>query len=190
MCGVCACHVVCRVVLLYLSSREQLNKTALQERWRAGRISMRRIPSQRLRHLLGLLLLGPELVCALHARATRLPLAARACTSASASSAQDSAQLHWFVRTEQFCQPFPVVKPHLEAHRQWVTAQREAGYPVTSGYRVDAEGRPGGGGLMLFRAASHEAAVAFVAEDPLVANRCVDYQVNRWIAEVGDIELL
>jgi uncharacterized protein YciI len=94
------------------------------------------------------------------------------------------------VRTEQFCQPFPVVKPHLEAHRQWVTAQREAGYPVTSGYRVDAEGRPGGGGLMLFRAASHEAAVAFVAEDPLVANRCVDYQVNRWIAEVGDIELL
>src|SRR6056297_4140554 len=113
-------------------------------------------------HPLAVLLFLPPLVCALHPHATPHPHAkrVRSCISASAPSAPDS-ELQWFVKTEQFSQPFPVVKPHLEAHRKWVAAQREAGYPVTSGYRVDAEGRPGGGGLMLFRAASHEAAVSF-----------------------------
>ena len=27
-------------------------------------------------------------------------------------------------------------------------------------------------------------------EDPLVANGCVDWQVNGWIADVGDLELV
>jgi len=113
----------------------------------------------------------------------------RACAT-PARSTSDADRLHWFVKTETFCQPFPIVKPHLEAHREWVAAERAGGYPVVSGYRVDENGKPGGGGLMLFRAASHEEAVAFVANDPLVANECVSYQVNRWIAEVGDIALL
>jgi len=96
--------------------------------------------------------------------------------------------LKWFVKTEQFCKPFPVVKPHLEAHRAWVAELREAGMTVTSGYRVDAEGKPGGGGLMLFRAFDHKAAVKLCESDPLVANECVDWVVNGWIAEVGDIQ--
>ena len=96
--------------------------------------------------------------------------------------------LKWFVKTEQFCKPFPVVKPHLEAHRAWVAELREAGMTVTSGYRVDAEGKPGGGGLMLFRAFDHKAAVKLCESDPLVANECVDWAVNGWIAEVGDIQ--
>ena len=86
--------------------------------------------------------------------------------------------LYWFVNSETFCKPFPIVKPHLVAHRAWVADKRDGGCPVTSGYRVDAEGKPGGGGLMLFRAASHDEAVAFVANDPLVAHECVTYQVR------------
>ncbi|KAH8068200.1 YCII-related domain containing protein [Aureococcus anophagefferens] len=54
----------------------------------------------------------------------------------------------WFVKTEQFCAPFPVVKPHLEAHRAWVTELRDGGATITSGYRVDGEGKPGGGGML------------------------------------------
>ena len=98
--------------------------------------------------------------------------------------------LKWFVKTEQFCKPFPVVKPHLEAHRAWVAELREAGMTVTSGYRVDSEGKPGGGGLLLFAAADHAAALALVTQDPLIANDCVEWQLNRWIPEVGDIELV
>ena len=96
----------------------------------------------------------------------------------------------WFVKTETFSKPFPVVKPYLEAHREWVAQCREDGETVTSGYRVDADGKPGGGGLMLLAARDYAAAEAFVLQDPLVANDCVDWQLNGWIPEVGDIELV
>ena len=101
-----------------------------------------------------------------------------------------SLQPSWFVKTETFKKPFPVVKPHLEAHRAWVANLREEGLTITSGYRVDSEGRPGGGGLMLFAAADHAAAKSLCLQDPLIANDCVEWQLNGWIAEVGDIELV
>mmetsp|Transcript_12439 Transcript_12439/g.26473 ORF Transcript_12439/g.26473 Transcript_12439/m.26473 type:complete len:167 (+) Transcript_12439:118-618(+) len=102
--------------------------------------------------------------------------------------------MHWFVKTEQFCKPFPVVKPHLEAHRAWVRSLREqndsGNQPtIVSGYRVDAEDRPGGGGLMIFAAKDYAAAEELVRNDPLIANECVDWQLNKWIAETGDINL-
>lgn len=95
----------------------------------------------------------------------------------------------WFVKTEQFCKPFPQVKPHLEAHRAWVAVLREEGYCITSGYRVDSEGKPGGGGLMFLAAKTYAEAEALVLLDPLVANGCVDWKLNGWMPEVGDIEL-
>lgn len=98
--------------------------------------------------------------------------------------------LHWFVKTEQFCKPFPEVKPHLEAHRTWVRSLREANeQTIVSGYRVDENDRPGGGGLMIFAAKDYAAAKKFVMCDPLVANECVDWQLNKWIAETGDINI-
>ena len=96
----------------------------------------------------------------------------------------------WFCKTEQFKRPFPEVKPHLEAHKEWVTKLRtEQGMCITSGYRVDAAGRPGGGGLMFLAAQSYEAALEVVLQDPLVANDCVDWELNGWIGQVGDIQM-
>lgn len=95
----------------------------------------------------------------------------------------------WFVKTEQFCQPFPFVKPHLEAHRAWVAKLRSEGHCVTSGYRVDGDGKPGGGGMMFFAATSYEAAEELVRQDPLVANGCVDWALHGWVSEVGDVQL-
>eukprot|EP00555_Chaetoceros_dichaeta_P002469 CAMPEP_0198250822 /NCGR_PEP_ID=MMETSP1447-20131203/1859_1 /TAXON_ID=420782 /ORGANISM="Chaetoceros dichaeta, Strain CCMP1751" /LENGTH=297 /DNA_ID=CAMNT_0043935709 /DNA_START=158 /DNA_END=1049 /DNA_ORIENTATION=+ len=78
-------------------------------------------------------------------------------------------QESWFCKTEQFIRPFPEVRPHLEAHKRWVVDLRRQGYCVTSGYRVDSEGRPGGGGLMFLAAKNYEDARALVLKDPLVA---------------------
>ena len=103
--------------------------------------------------------------------------------------------LHWFVKTEQFCKPFPEVKPHLEAHREWVRSLRatdnttQQQTTIVSGYRVDENDRPGGGGLMIFAAKDYTSAKEFVMNDPLVANGCVDWQLNKWIAETGDISI-
>ena len=101
-------------------------------------------------------------------------------------------QQKWFVKTETFKSSlsFPQIKPHLEGHKEWVAGMRSDGASITSGYRVDADGRPGGGGLMLFAAANYEAAEKLVLCDPLIANGCVDWQLNQWIADVGDIALV
>ena len=98
--------------------------------------------------------------------------------------------MHWFVKTETFCKPFPEVRPHLEAHREWVKSMRAGGdETIVSGYRVDENDRPGGGGLMIFAAQDYAAAEALVKCHPLVANGCVDWQLNKWIAETGDISV-
>ena len=99
-------------------------------------------------------------------------------------------QQSWFCKTEQFSKPFPVVKPHLEAHKKWVEELRRQGYSITSGYRVDSEGKPGGGGLMFLAAANYEEALSIVQQDPLIVNDCVDWQLNGWIGQVGDVALL
>lgn len=95
----------------------------------------------------------------------------------------------WFCKTEQFCKPYPEVKPYLEAHNEWVKKLRREGHCITSGYRVDADGKPGGGGLMFLTARSYEDAHQLVLQDPLVANDCVDWELNGWIGQVGDIQM-
>jgi len=98
-------------------------------------------------------------------------------------------QEKWFCKTESFKRPFPQVKPHLKAHKDWVKDLRRQGYCITSGYRVDSEGKPGGGGLMFLAANSYEDALKLILQDPLVENDCVDWQLNGWIGQVGDIQM-
>jgi uncharacterized protein YciI len=95
----------------------------------------------------------------------------------------------WFCKTEQFKKPFPEVKPHLEAHKHWVKDLRRRGYCITSGYRVDSEGKQGGSGLMFLAAKNYDEAHALVLQDPLVANDCVDWELNGWIGQVGDVQM-
>ena len=101
--------------------------------------------------------------------------------------------MKWFVKTEKFCKPYPQVKPHLEAHREWVSSLRDsknsAQQVIASGYRVDENDKPGGGGLMIFAAKDYSAAEELVMNDPLIENECVDWRLNRWIPETGDITL-
>lgn len=95
----------------------------------------------------------------------------------------------WFCKTETFVRPIAEVKPHLEAHKDWVKELRRNGYCLTSGYRVDSEGKPGGGGLMFLAARSYAEARKLVLQDPLVKNSCVDWELNGWIGQVGDVQM-
>lgn len=57
--------------------------------------------------------------------------------------------MKWFVKTETFSKPYPEVKQYLEEHRRWVRLLREEGnVKIASGYRVDENDKPGGGGLV------------------------------------------
>ena len=93
----------------------------------------------------------------------------------------------WFIKTETFRLPRPQLLAHLQAHHAWVAELRQQGVVMSSGYLVDQAGRPGGGGLLLLAADDYAAAEALVLQDPLIANGCVDWQLQGWIPAVGDL---
>lgn len=98
----------------------------------------------------------------------------------------------WFVKTETFTAVAAVLsveqrRPTLEAHRRWVLDEAAAGVRrLRSGYLVDGDRRPGGGGLLIFEASSYADALAWVQNDPMIIAGLVDWQVQEWIPVNGD----
>ena len=95
----------------------------------------------------------------------------------------------WFVKQETFLRPYAAMKPHLEAHRAWVEALRQRGVAISSGYLVDGEGRPGGGGLLLLEAPDYAAAKALIQDDPMLRSGGVRWQLGQWRPVVGDLAI-
>lgn len=93
----------------------------------------------------------------------------------------------WFVKTETFRRSYSAMRPHLAAHRAWVEALRGRGVRISSGYLVDGEGRPGGGGLLLLQAPDYATAEALIADDPMLRSGGVDWQLAQWMPAVGDL---
>ena len=97
----------------------------------------------------------------------------------------------WFVKTETFtvaAAALPVEQRRLilEAHRRWVLQEAALGRRVRSGYLVDGDRLPGGGGLLIFEATSYPEALAWVENDPMIRAGLVDWQVQEWIPVSGD----
>jgi len=86
----------------------------------------------------------------------------------------------WFIKQETFLRPYSAMQPHLAAHRAWVAELRAAGVVISSGYLVDGQGQPGGGGLLVLQAADHA--------DPMVCSGGVDWTLHGWISAVGELE--
>ena len=95
----------------------------------------------------------------------------------------------WFVKQETFLRPYAAMKPHLEAHHRWVEDLRRTGVVISSGYLVDGQGRPGGGGLLLLEAPSYAEAEELVRGDPMVRSGGVEWRLQQWRPAVGDLEL-
>jgi uncharacterized protein YciI len=95
----------------------------------------------------------------------------------------------WFVKHETFLRPYAELRPHLAAHRTWVADLRQRGVRISSGYLVDGEGRPGGGGLLLLEAADYAGAEALIRDDPMVRSGGVDWGLQQWNSAVGDLEV-
>jgi len=92
----------------------------------------------------------------------------------------------WFVKTETFTAsaaslPAEQRRPTLEAHRHWVVQEAAAGRRLRSGYLVNADRKPGGGGLLMFEASSYAEALAWVQNDPMIRAGLVDWTLQEWI---------
>jgi uncharacterized protein YciI len=93
----------------------------------------------------------------------------------------------WFVKTETFSRPAGTLQQALAAHRVWVEGLRAQGVRISSGYRVDGAGQPGGGGLLLLEANDHASAEALIRQDPMVRSGGVDWQLHGWLPVAGDL---
>ena len=97
----------------------------------------------------------------------------------------------WFVKHETFTAetadlPMAQRRPHLEAHRAWVEQESAAGRRIRSGFLVDEQRRPGGGGLLIFEAASYAEALEWVQQDPMIKADLVRWTLQEWIPVSGD----
>ena len=97
----------------------------------------------------------------------------------------------WFIKTETFTPetvalPLEQRRPYLDAHRTWVNQQAQAGRRIRSGFLVDEQRRPGGGGLLIFEAESYAEARAWVLTDPMIRAGLVRWQLQEWIPVSGD----
>ena len=97
----------------------------------------------------------------------------------------------WFVKSETFTAaaaalPIEQRRQTLEAHRDWVRGEACVGRRLRSGFLVDANRRPGGGGLLMFEAESYTEALLWVQNDPMIRAGLVEWQLQEWIPVSGD----
>lgn len=71
----------------------------------------------------------------------------------------------------------------LDAHRAWLRAAVAAGSVISAGRR-----QPAGGGFILLRADSAEAAQAILDADPFTEGGFAEYQVIGYTPTLGAIE--
>lgn len=81
----------------------------------------------------------------------------------------------WFVKIEEGIVDKPTFDQYVPAHKAYVQALIAQGHQAKSGYWAER-----GGGMLLFEAASLDAAKAIVEQDPLVQNNCVKYKLHEW----------
>lgn len=81
----------------------------------------------------------------------------------------------WFVKLERGIVDKATFDQYVPAHVAYVQALIAQGHQARSGYWAER-----GGGMLLFEASSLDEARAIVAEDPLVKNHCVDYELHEW----------
>lgn len=96
----------------------------------------------------------------------------------------------WFVKHETFTAETAVLplaqrRLHIQAHCEWVKDEIASGRNIYSGYLVDREKRPGGGGLLIFAALNYEEALSWVEQDPIIRAGLVHWSLDEWIYVAG-----
>jgi uncharacterized protein YciI len=81
----------------------------------------------------------------------------------------------WFVKIEKGIVHKAMFDQFIPAHKHYVQTLIDKGHCAKTGYWAEF-----GGGMLLFQAASLNEAKAIVAQDPLIQNGCVAYELHEW----------
>lgn len=86
----------------------------------------------------------------------------------------------WFIKIEWGIVPKATFDQHVPAHIAYVDTLIQAGHHARTGYWRDSPG-----GMLIFQAASRQAAEQIVEQDPLIIHGCVDYELHEWVPVKG-----
>jgi uncharacterized protein YciI len=81
----------------------------------------------------------------------------------------------WFVKIEKGIVNKLNFDQFVPAHQHYVKNLIAHGHQAKTGYWKEY-----GGGMLLFQAADLTEAKAIVAQDPLIQNGCVEYELHEW----------
>ena len=81
----------------------------------------------------------------------------------------------WFAKIESGIVDKATFDRYVPAHKAFVQDLVARGHKARSGYWQRR-----GGGMLIFEALSREEAEKIVAQDPLIVNGCVTYELYEW----------
>ena len=98
----------------------------------------------------------------------------------------------WFIKTETFTEktlglPLEDRRLFLDQHKSWVREVNNRGIKISSGYLVDKNKLPGGGGVLIIEVDSYEQAILLIQQDPLIAQKLVNWEVQEWMPVAGNL---
>ena len=94
----------------------------------------------------------------------------------------------WYVKSEVFTDiaaslPVEQRRIFIRAHRKWVHQEKDKGRTIHSGFLVDENRLPGGGGLLVFAANNFQEALDWVQNDPMIRQGLVVWSLSEWIVD-------
>ena len=90
-----------------------------------------------------------------------------------------------FIKTEKFKnKTLELTKSErnkfLLMHREWVKDTVKTGIYIYSGYLINDQKKPGGGGLLIFEAKDYSSAQRIIEKDPMIKNKLVIWDLHEW----------
>jgi uncharacterized protein YciI len=80
-----------------------------------------------------------------------------------------------FVKIERGIVNKSIFDQYVSAHKAYVQRLIDQGHHAKTGYWAEL-----GGGMLIFEASSLLEAKKIVAQDPLIINNCVKYELHEW----------
>ncbi len=72
-------------------------------------------------------------------------------------------------------------KKFLLLHKEWVRKINQCGHNIHSGYLINENKIPGGGGLLIIEAKDYLTAKKIIKDDPMIKNELVTWELQEWI---------
>ncbi len=97
----------------------------------------------------------------------------------------------WFAKKEVFTKSAKKLshqtrKKYIKMHIDWAEGLQSKGFKLYSGYLIDSNRNPGGGGLLIFNAKSYQEAEKIIKNDPMVSSGLVEWDLHEWSLIAGN----